>query len=69
VGDVSAVIRVALTGRAVSPDLYEIQRILGDELVRARLENGLKSSPGSGPEDSRENGPESGPEGGTKKFY
>jgi glutamyl-tRNA synthetase len=37
VGDVSAVIRIALTGRAVSPDLYEIQRILGEETVRDRL--------------------------------
>jgi glutamyl-tRNA synthetase len=38
VGDVSAVIRIALTGRASSPDLYEIQRILGEDAVRHRLE-------------------------------
>jgi glutamyl-tRNA synthetase len=37
VGDVSAVIRVALTGRRSSPDLWEIQRILGEERTRARI--------------------------------
>ncbi|MDR2486773.1 MAG: glutamate--tRNA ligase, partial [Clostridiales Family XIII bacterium] len=37
VGDVSTVIRLALTGRASSPDLYEIQQILGDEETRRRV--------------------------------
>jgi glutamyl-tRNA synthetase len=37
VGHVSAVIRVAVVGRASSPDLYEIQQILGEERVRARI--------------------------------
>jgi glutamyl-tRNA synthetase len=38
VGDVSAVIRIALTGRRSSPDLWEIQQILGEERVRRRVE-------------------------------
>ncbi|MDR0423916.1 MAG: glutamate--tRNA ligase [Clostridiales Family XIII bacterium] len=37
VGDVSTVIRIALTGRANSPDLWEIQQILGEDCVRERL--------------------------------
>ncbi|MDR0596208.1 MAG: glutamate--tRNA ligase [Clostridiales Family XIII bacterium] len=39
VGDVSAVLRIALTGRAESPDLYEIQQILGEVRVRERMAN------------------------------
>ncbi len=38
VGDVSTVIRVALTGRRNTPDLYEIMEVLGNEKVQARLE-------------------------------
>jgi glutamyl-tRNA synthetase len=38
VGHVSSVIRVALVGRSSSPDLYEIQRILGAEKVRSRIQ-------------------------------
>jgi len=37
VGDVSAVIRIALTGRAQSPDIWEIQQILGEERTRHRI--------------------------------
>ncbi|MDR3295895.1 MAG: glutamate--tRNA ligase [Clostridiales Family XIII bacterium] len=37
VGDVSTVIRIALTGRANSPDLWEIQQILGESRTKARL--------------------------------
>ena len=37
VGDVSTVIRIALMGRAQSPDLWEIQQILGEAETRARL--------------------------------
>ena len=37
VGDVSTVIRRALAGRCVAPDIYEIQQILGEERVRGRL--------------------------------
>ena len=38
VGHVSTVIRVALMGRQQSPDIWEIQQILGEERVRARLQ-------------------------------
>lgn len=37
VGDVSTVIRVALTGRRNTPDLYEIMQVLGKEEVLKRL--------------------------------
>jgi glutamyl-tRNA synthetase len=37
VGDVSAVIRIAIMGRKNSPDLWEIQQILGEERTRGRL--------------------------------
>ncbi len=37
VGDVSTVIRTALTGRNQSPDIWEIQQILGEEKTRARI--------------------------------
>ncbi|MDR1028780.1 MAG: glutamate--tRNA ligase [Clostridiales Family XIII bacterium] len=37
VGHVSAVIRISIVGRSNSPDLYEIQRILGETVVRARI--------------------------------
>ena len=38
VGHVSTVIRVALMGRQQSPDVWEIQQILGEERVRSRLQ-------------------------------
>ncbi len=37
VGDVSTVIRLAIVGRAQSPDIWEIQQILGEERTRARV--------------------------------
>ncbi|GHU65559.1 glutamate--tRNA ligase [Clostridia bacterium] len=37
VGDVSAVIRLALTGRLEAPDIWEIQQILGESRVVDRL--------------------------------
>lgn len=37
VGDVSAVLRLALTGRRNSPDLYDVMQVLGKERVLARL--------------------------------
>lgn len=37
VGHVSTVIRLALTGRAQSPDIWEIQQILGEPKVRERI--------------------------------
>ena len=41
VGDVSTVIRVALTGRTNTPDLYEITRLLGESTVKSRLKAAL----------------------------
>lgn len=37
--DVSNVIRVALTGRQNSPDIYEISQIMGETMVRNRISN------------------------------
>ncbi|MBP3899007.1 MAG: glutamate--tRNA ligase [Mogibacterium sp.] len=37
VGHVSTVIRIALMGRAQSPDVWAIQQIMGEEMVRARI--------------------------------
>ena len=37
VGHVSTVIRIALMGRSQSPDVWEIQQILGEEKTRNRL--------------------------------
>ncbi len=42
VGDVSGVIRVAVTGRKNTPDLYEIMQVLGKEEVTSRLEKASK---------------------------
>lgn len=39
IGDVSTVIRIALTGRAQSPDIWEIQQILGEERTKQRIES------------------------------
>ena len=37
VGDISTIIRVALTGRQNTPDLYEIMKVLGKDEVKRRL--------------------------------
>ncbi len=42
VGDVSTIVRVALTGRTNTPDLYTITSLLGEEKVKERLEKALK---------------------------
>ncbi len=42
VGDVSTVIRVALTGRTNTPDLFAITALLGENEVKARLEKALE---------------------------
>ena len=42
VGDVSTVIRVVLTGRRNTPDLYEIMKVLGKDEVMKRFNNFLK---------------------------
>lgn len=41
VGDVSAVIRLAVTGRSASPDLWSVQQIMGENRVRDRIEKFL----------------------------
>ena len=42
VGDISTVIRVALTGRTNTPDMYEIMQTLGEERVKQRIEMAIK---------------------------
>ncbi|MBR3948720.1 MAG: glutamate--tRNA ligase [Clostridia bacterium] len=42
VGDVSTVIRLAVTGRKNTPDLYAIMQILGENEVKTRLQNAAK---------------------------
>ena len=42
VGDVSTVIRVILTGRQNTPDMYEIMQVLGKDSVLARLKKASK---------------------------
>ncbi len=41
VGDVSTVIRIAVTGRRNTPDLYAIMSLLGEDKVKARLADAL----------------------------
>ena len=43
VGDVSTVIRAAITSRFNTPDLYSIIRLLGEEKVRQRINEAMKS--------------------------
>lgn len=42
VGHVSTVIRIALMGRATSPDVWAIQQIMGEDKVRSRIGAKLK---------------------------
>jgi glutamyl-tRNA synthetase len=42
VGDVSTVLRVALTGRTNTPDMYEIMQVLGKESIKKRFERAMK---------------------------
>ena len=41
-GDVAMSLRVAMTGRTNTPDLYSIMRVLGGDRVRARIEEVLR---------------------------
>ena len=41
IGDLSTVIRIAVTGRRNTPDLYSIMQILGEDKTRARLQSAL----------------------------
>ncbi len=42
VGDVSTIIRVALTGRTNTPDLFSITALLGTDIVNDRIEKAIK---------------------------
>ena len=42
VGDVSTVLRVALTKRTNTPDMYEIMQVLGKEKIAKRFETAIK---------------------------
>ena len=39
VGDVSTVLRVALTKRTNTPDMYEIMQVLGKDIIKSRFDN------------------------------
>ena len=41
VGDVSTVLRIALTGRTNTPDMYEIMKIIGKERMEKRFKKVL----------------------------
>ena len=43
VGDVSAVLRVALTSRTNTPDMYEIMKVLGKETIEKRFEKAIEN--------------------------
>lgn len=43
VGHVSTVIRIALMGRSQSPDIWEIQQIMGEQKVRDRISQAIQS--------------------------
>ena len=42
VGDVATVIRVAITGRKNTPDLYQIMQVLGYGEVMARIDKAIE---------------------------
>ena len=42
VGDISTVLRVALTSRSNTPDMYEIMQVLGKDRIFARLEKAME---------------------------
>ena len=39
VSDVAEVLRIAVTGRANTPDLWSIMQIMGEEKARARIQS------------------------------
>ena len=42
VGDVSTVLRVALTSRTNTPDMYEIMQVIGKDRVTKRFEKAIE---------------------------
>ena len=43
VADVSAMIRMAITGKTNSPDLYSVMQVLGTDRCKARIEKAIAS--------------------------
>lgn len=43
VGDVSSVIRIAVVGKSSSPDVWELQQIMGEDKVRRRIEKAINN--------------------------
>ena len=43
VADVSGYIRLAITGRSSSPDMYAVMQILGIEKIKARLDEAIRT--------------------------
>jgi glutamyl-tRNA synthetase len=43
VGDVAMVIRVAVTGKKQTPDLYQVMQVMGEDRVRSRIKRYLNS--------------------------
>lgn len=43
VGDIAMILRVAVTGKKQTPDLYQIMQVMGEDLVRARVKGYLNS--------------------------
>ena len=43
VGDVSTVLRIALTGRTNTPDMYEIMKVIGKNSIIKRFEIAKKN--------------------------
>ena len=41
VSDVAEVVRIAVTGRANTPDLWSIVHIMGEEQMRQRIESAI----------------------------
>ena len=42
VGDVSTVLRVSLTSRTNTPDMYEIMQVLGKDIIKERFEKAIQ---------------------------
>ena len=44
IGDISLVLRIALTTKSMTPDLYDIMQILGKERISERYSNFIKGN-------------------------
>ncbi|HNW23636.1 MAG TPA: glutamate--tRNA ligase, partial [Candidatus Dojkabacteria bacterium] len=43
IGDVAMVIRVTVTGRKQTPDLYQVMQVMGEDRVRERIKGYLNT--------------------------